>query len=88
VAVGERVYAVGAPEGLERTLSEGLVSGLRHSPDKERVQPRLVRLTVPTIMKAIDISEPYALRIRNGNHIPHPRHWLNLARLVGILGLN
>ncbi len=29
VKVGERAYAVGAPEGLELTLSEGLVSGLR-----------------------------------------------------------
>ncbi len=29
LAVGERVYAIGAPEGLEVTLSEGLISGLR-----------------------------------------------------------
>src|SRR5713101_3605942 len=29
LTVGERVYAMGAPEGLELTLSEGLISGLR-----------------------------------------------------------
>lgn len=29
--VGQRVYAIGAPEGFEHTLSEGLVSGLRQS---------------------------------------------------------
>jgi len=29
LSVGERVYALGAPEGLELTLSEGLISGLR-----------------------------------------------------------
>jgi tetratricopeptide (TPR) repeat protein len=29
LAVGERVYAIGAPEGLELTISEGLISGLR-----------------------------------------------------------
>jgi S1-C subfamily serine protease len=29
LAVGERVYAIGAPVGLELTLSEGLISGLR-----------------------------------------------------------
>lgn len=30
LSVGERVYALGAPEGLELSLSEGLVSGLRN----------------------------------------------------------
>jgi len=29
LSVGERVYAIGAPEGLEPTLSEGLISGIR-----------------------------------------------------------
>jgi hypothetical protein len=36
VEVGERAYSVGAPEGLELTISEGLVSGLRDL-DGERV---------------------------------------------------
>jgi Trypsin-like peptidase domain len=36
LAVGETVYAVGAPEGLELTISEGLISGLRDF-DKGRV---------------------------------------------------
>ena len=31
--VGERVYAIGNPQGLELTLSEGLVSGLRSRSD-------------------------------------------------------
>jgi serine protease Do len=29
LSVGDRLYALGAPEGLELSLSEGLVSGLR-----------------------------------------------------------
>ncbi len=39
---GERVYAVGAPKGLELTLSEGLISGLR---EYEGVQ--LIQTTAP-----------------------------------------
>lgn len=36
--VGQRVYAIGAPEGLELTLSEGLVSGLREAAAGRYVQ--------------------------------------------------
>jgi S1-C subfamily serine protease len=38
LAVGEHVFAIGAPIGLERTLSEGLLSGLRHQPGRNLVQ--------------------------------------------------
>jgi hypothetical protein len=33
VRVGQRVYAIGSPRGLENTLSEGLLSGLRGEQD-------------------------------------------------------
>jgi hypothetical protein len=36
--VGERVYAIGAPEGLELTLSEGIVSGIRRDRDLKLIQ--------------------------------------------------
>lgn len=38
IAVGERVYAIGTPEGLELTLSEGIVSGLREYEDDYIIQ--------------------------------------------------
>jgi hypothetical protein len=34
------------------------------------------------IASALGISEPYATDIRAGRRIPHPRHWMILARLV------
>ena len=38
LAVGERVYTVGSPSGLENTLGEGIVSGLRRRADLDLVQ--------------------------------------------------
>ena len=49
-----------------------------------KIQPRLAGVTVPAISTALDISEPYAADIRAGKRRPHPRHWLTLARLVGL----
>jgi S1-C subfamily serine protease len=31
--VGQKVYSIGSPRGLELTLSDGLISGLRQSDD-------------------------------------------------------
>jgi CRISPR-associated endonuclease Cas1 len=50
---------------------------------REQIQPRLLSIQVPTIVRALFVSEPYALRIRGAQCIPHPRHWVSLARLVG-----
>ncbi|HUZ72964.1 MAG TPA: serine protease [Stellaceae bacterium] len=38
VAVGEPVFAIGAPRALERTFTEGLVSGLRPEPSRNLIQ--------------------------------------------------
>jgi len=51
---------------------------------RSQIRPRLLTVQVPRIAAAILVSEPYALRIRVGRCIPHPRHWLTLARLVGV----
>jgi hypothetical protein len=49
---------------------------------KEKIQPRLTTVTVAAIMSSLDVSEPYALRIRSAKCRPHPRHWAPLAKLV------
>jgi CRISPR-associated endonuclease Cas1 len=49
---------------------------------RERVQPGLLSVIVPKIMSTLSVSEPYALRIRAGRCVPHPRHWLGLAKLI------
>jgi len=51
---------------------------------REKVQPRLVGVTVSTISRALGVSEPYAADIRAGRRVPHPRHWMRLAGLVGV----
>lgn len=51
---------------------------------REKIQPRLAEITIPAIASALCISKPYATDIRRGVRVPHPRHWLTLARLVGV----
>lgn len=53
---------------------------------RERIQPRLASIPVGIIASALDVSQPYATHIRQGRHIPHPRHWQTLAQLVEIAG--
>jgi CRISPR-associated endonuclease Cas1 len=50
----------------------------------ERIQPRLVDVAVSSIALNLGVSLPYASDIRAGRRRPHPRHWLSLARLVGV----
>jgi CRISPR-associated endonuclease Cas1 len=48
-----------------------------------KIQPRLAEITVPTIRGVLGISKSYATNIRSGKLIPHQRHWVTLAKLVG-----
>ncbi|MGA2336750.1 MAG: CRISPR-associated endonuclease Cas1 [Terriglobales bacterium] len=49
----------------------------------EKIQPALARTSATAIAKRIGVSRWYAGRIREG-YRPHPRHWVALAKMVGI----
>jgi CRISPR-associated endonuclease Cas1 len=51
---------------------------------RTKIQPALGGMTVRAISSALGISQPYATDIRAGRRMPHPRHWLSLAQLVGV----
>jgi CRISPR-associated protein Cas1 len=51
---------------------------------RDKILPLLAGITIPTIVSALAVSEPYATNIRAGRRLPHPRHWLRLARLAGV----
>jgi CRISPR-associated endonuclease Cas1 len=50
---------------------------------RTQIQPKLMRLTVSSIQAALQVSVVYASHIRRGKRVPHPRHLLSLAALVG-----
>jgi CRISPR-associated endonuclease Cas1 len=52
---------------------------------RTKIQPALAGMTVPAIATALSVSDPYATDIRAGRRVPHPRHWLTLAQLAGVL---
>jgi hypothetical protein len=51
---------------------------------REKIQPRLAELPASIIATTLQVSQPYATEIRRGKRVPHPRHWLTLARLIDV----
>jgi len=49
-----------------------------------KVQPALAQVAKSRIRSALGVSEPYSSAIQAGKCVPHPRHWLALARLVEV----
>jgi hypothetical protein len=50
---------------------------------RREIQPRLKEISVTTIASTLHVSVMYAIDIRRGRRVPHPRHWQRLAELVG-----
>ncbi len=50
----------------------------------KQIQPALATAPKARIRSMLGVSEPYSIYIQTGQRIPHPRHWLALAQLVGI----
>lgn len=80
---------------ISRTLSDHAVANSWWSPSSlpawlneefyiQKIQPQLRALKVREIAEALKVSQPYAAFIRSGRRRPHPRHWEELATLVGL----
>jgi|HubBroStandDraft_4_1064222.scaffolds.fasta_scaffold00040_42 hypothetical protein len=65
-------------------LPSSLPAWLTQSSYRELILPRLSAVTVTTLAHALNVSEPYAAKLRKGQHVPHPMHWQALAELVGV----
>jgi hypothetical protein len=46
------------------------------------IQPLLKTVSLSILKSAIGVSLSYAVDVRSGKRIPHPRHWQTLALLV------
>ena len=51
---------------------------------RREIQPRLRLVTISALSVALGVCESYAADIRSGRKCPHPRHWQELSRLVGV----
>jgi len=71
---------------IRRWNPSELPSWLNEKAYRREILPRLSKFTVKAIRLALDVSHPYATNIRRGTAIPHPRHWVKLAKLVGVMG--
>ncbi|MFY9732102.1 MAG: hypothetical protein WAK24_15960 [Candidatus Acidiferrales bacterium] len=64
--------------------SSDLPVGLNKDLYVQEIQPRLKAITLSALASRLNISIPYAVDIRSGRRVPHPRHWETLAQLVGV----
>jgi len=62
-----------------------LPSWLNEKTYRNKILPHLSKFTVKAIRLALHVSHPYATNIRRGTAIPHPRHWVTLAKLAGVM---
>lgn len=55
--------------------------GMTEEVYRGRVAPALAGVPSRAIMAAMGVSQAYALDVRNGKRLPHPRHWASLGSL-------
>lgn len=70
-------------EALRRWNPCDLPTWLDEDVYRRDILPCLSKFTVKAIRLTLGVSHPYATLIRRGMSIPHPRHWLSLAKLTG-----
>ena len=51
---------------------------------RQEIQPLLTSFSTSAIATALGVSWAYASLVRKGQKLPHPRHWVSLAKFVGI----
>jgi CRISPR-associated endonuclease Cas1 len=51
---------------------------------KSKLKPKLVTQSTRGIARNLGVSRSYATQVRHGRVVPHPRHWLGLAKVLGI----
>lgn len=69
---------------LRKWIPSDLPGWLDEDCYRRDILPKLSGLRVKKLRLALDVSHPYASMIRKGDRIPHPRHWVALAGLVGM----
>jgi CRISPR-associated endonuclease Cas1 len=71
-------------QAIQHWNASDLPAWLTQSIYLRQIQPALVTVAKSRIRLMLGVSEPYSSDIKSGKCIPHPRHWLALAKLVGL----
>lgn len=61
-----------------------LPTWLNEATYRDKIQPRLGGISASDLSSALGVSKAYAGNVRAGKRVPHPRHWLTLAKLVDV----
>ncbi|MBZ5722894.1 MAG: CRISPR-associated endonuclease Cas1 [Acidobacteriia bacterium] len=72
-------------QAIQNWKASDLPAWLTRAVFASRVQPALASIPKARIRSALGVSKPYASAIGAGRRRPHPRHWLALAELAGVM---
>ena len=67
---------------LNRDWEANNTSTMTEADYRERVLPALKEVSSRAIMVAMGVTQAYALDVRNGKRVPHPRHWNSIIEII------
>ncbi len=73
-----------AQQAWDQGKDQGVDGAMSRDWYLELVAPELRRVTLPAMARVTGASTSAASKWRAGRAVPHPRHWLALAELVGV----
>jgi hypothetical protein len=79
-AAKKRGASIAEQRRLNREWEASNTPTMTEAEYRERILPGLATVSVKAIARTLGVSEGYARSVRDGEKVPHPRHWTTLSQ--------